>query len=102
MIKLTKIEFDGDIIICHFNNGETKLLELTSIKQIKDEFISKIIEEKLITNAEIGRYGELIWPNLAFMFNRNGEKIKCDYDFSPEYVYENSIKSPSTLPQKAQ
>ncbi|RRO17775.1 hypothetical protein [Flavobacteriaceae bacterium 14752] len=58
---------------------------------IKDQYISKIIEnEDIFKKVEIGNYGQILWHNVAYMKDLDGNKIPCEYDISPEFAYIHS------------
>lgn len=90
MRKIIEISFrDPNKLICVFDNGEIKLLDLAST--LKDRYAKKILSnENIFKSAQVGEWGEIYWPDLAEITGLNGEKEACNYDISPEYVYANS------------
>ena len=93
MIKtLEVIEAKPDILICKFNNGETRRLDLNQIlkTQTKDIFLQIIIEKNKNKTVKIGEFGQLCWENAAHMKDLDGKSFECEYDMSAEIVYHNS------------
>lgn len=90
MRKIIKIEFnESNQIICHFDNNELRVLDLSNL--INDKYINKILsDENVFKSAKIGEFGELFWHNSAEMKDLNGNIIPCEYDISPEFAYYNS------------
>lgn len=90
MRKIVKIEFnENNQIICHFDNNELRVLNLS--KAIKDKYITKIIsDEKVFKSAKTGEFGEIYWSDAAEIKDLNGNLIPCEYDISPEFAYYNS------------
>lgn len=90
MRKIVEISFDDlNKLICVFDNGEVKLLDLAST--LKDRYGKKILSnEAVFKSAQVGEWGEIYWPDLAEITDLNGEKETCNYDISPEYAYAHS------------
>lgn len=74
MLKVTNVEYLGDyILLCSFNNGQQKKVDLTPLLQYpafeelkdKDQFI------------QFGLDGTIFWANGA--------------DIAPEYLFDNGI-----------
>ncbi len=91
MVKLSKIEFsENNEILCFFENGELRLFDVQN--SIKDRYIDIIIsDDKILKSAQIGEFGEIYWSNMGEITDLEGNIISCEYDISPEFVYENSI-----------
>ncbi len=89
MKKLSKIEFvENNQIICFFESGEVRLLDLSSVR---DKYIDKILgDKKILMSAKIGVFGELYWDKMAEIRELNGNITPCEYDLSPEFIYANS------------
>ena len=81
-------------VVCKFNTGEIKAIELENIINNANQFVNKkkLLEEEFFKQAAIGLFGELYWKNAAYFKNENGELISCEYDLSPEFIYHNSSK----------
>lgn len=90
MRKIIKIELmDSNQVICHFKNGEVRILDLSST--INDKYASKILtDEAVFTSVKIGEFGEIYWPDIAEITDFDGKVIPCNYDISPEFAYHNS------------
>ena len=94
MIKAEKIiEAKPYYIICRFNNGEVKKLFVEPIiLQQKNIFgAEKILDSQIFPLVKIGELGQLYWENIAQMKDEKGKIISCEYDMSPEFVYQNSL-----------
>ncbi len=91
MIKLSKIEFsENNEILCFFENGELRLFNVQ--KSIKDRYIKVIIsDDNILKSAQIGKFGEIYWADMGEIKDLDGNIIRCEYDISPEFVYENSV-----------
>ncbi len=91
MIKLSKIEFsENNEILCFFENGELRLFNVQN--SIKDRYIKVIIsDDKIFKSAQIRKFGEIYWADMGEIKDLDGNIIRCEYDISPEFVYENSV-----------
>ena len=95
MIKATEIiTINPFKIVCRFNNGEVKQIDLENVINSANQFVNKkkLLEKEFFKQAAIGQFGELYWENAAYFKNENGELIPCEYDLSPEFIYHNSNK----------
>lgn len=97
MRKIVEIELmDDNQVICHFNNGEVRILDLSST--INDRYASKILtNEAVFASVKVGDFGELYWPGVAEITDLDGKIIPCDYDISPEFAYRNSKPIKETI-----
>lgn len=98
MKKIVKISIlKPFIIICTFDNGEIRSLNLEAILNKNHKFEKKVLKEKIFNTVKIGMNGELYWENVAEIKTLEGEIISCEYDICPDFVYINSeqIKSKS-------
>lgn len=75
-------------IICHFDSGEVKLLDLE--KSINDKYSAIILTPEVFTKAQVGEFGEIYWKDMAEIKTLNGKTESCAYDISPEYAYHQS------------
>ncbi len=91
MLKLSKIEFsENNEILCFFENGELRLFNVRD--SIQDRYIDIITSDnKIFKSAQIGKFGEIYWADMGEIRDLKGNVILCEYDISPEFVYENSI-----------
>ncbi len=96
MRKIVKIEFlENSKILCYFDNEEVRILGLRD--SIDDKYMKKILsDESLLKMAQIGELGEIFWPELGEMSDKDGKSIPCNYDISPEFAYYNSVPVPLT------
>ena len=95
MIKAVEIlEIIPFKVVCKFNTGEIKQIELASMIKNSNQYVNKkkLLEEAFFKQASIGVFGELYWKNAAYFRNENNELIPCEYDLSPEFIYYNSDK----------
>ena len=91
MIKAQEIvAIESFSIICRFNNGEIKRLEVDKVLPINDERVSKILHKEVFDSVKVGAFGQLFWENIAEIKDEMGNVIVCEYDLSPEFVYYNS------------
>ncbi len=89
MIKVIKIKcLKGFQIHCFFNNGEERLLNLSTI--LKDAYSKKIMNELIFKKAKIGALGQIYWEGVAQIKELNGSLSPCAYDMSGEFVYHNA------------
>ncbi len=89
-INLSKIEFsENGKILCFFANGELRLFNVR--EKIKDRYIDKIISDnEIFKSAKIGKLGEIYWADMGEIKDLQGNVISCEYDVSPEFIYNNS------------
>ena len=93
MIKTEKIlDAQPYFLVCQFNNGEIKKLNVEAIFKDNVNSISanKILKEDFFVTAKIGEMGQILWDNAAEMKDENGNLFLCEYDISAEYAYYNS------------
>jgi len=91
MIKAQEIvAIESFSIICKFNNGEVKKLDVDKVLPANDEFAQKILNTSTFNSVRVGSLGQLYWENSAEMKDEKGNIIPCEYDLSPEFVYYNS------------
>ncbi len=91
MRKLFKIKcINHNEIICFFENGEVRILNLE--QSIQDRYVDKILSnEQIFKSAKIGALGELYWEGIGEIRQLNGEITPCEYDISAEFVYSKSL-----------
>lgn len=79
-------------IVCKFNNGEVRKLEVDKVfaNKLDDVYIWKVLTQPVFDLVKIGEFGQLYWENVAQMKDLDGSMIPCEYDMSPEFVYHNS------------
>ena len=70
-------------LICHFNNGEVRILNVETIVDKKQKYAAKIFDEDVFGQVKVGAFAEIK--------DYNGDMIICDYDISPELAYAKSI-----------
>ena len=77
-------------LLCFFNNGEQRILDLEEVLDTKKKFVSKILDSTTFNKAKIGSFGEVYWDDVAEMKDLNGNTIPCGYDICPDFAYLNS------------
>jgi len=77
-------------ILCSFKNGEQRIFDVPKVLNLEKKFVTKIFKTEIFKNAKIGSFGEIYWNNVAEMKGLKGEVIPCEYDISPEFIYQNS------------
>ena len=77
-------------LLCFFNNGEQRILDLEKVLDPKKKFVSKIFDSTTFNKAKIGSFGEVYWEDVAEMKDLNGNTIACEYDICPDFAYLNS------------
>ena len=77
-------------ILCFFNNGEQKILDLEKVLNPEQKYARKIFIKKVFKQAKIGTFGEIYWDGIAEMKDLNGNIIPCEYDICPDFAYLNS------------
>jgi len=75
-------------ILCHFTNGEKRVLDLAS--SLNDKYSKKIFSENQFNKVKLGSLGEIYWEGIGEIRGLNGEIEPCNYDISPEFAYFNS------------
>ena len=79
-------------VICKFNNGELRQINMKKIIMESNDFVNKqkLLEPEFFKQATIGTFGQLYWADAAFFRNENGELVNCEFDLSPEFIFHNS------------
>ena len=77
-------------ILCYFNNGEQRILDLKQALNPKQKYTKKVFDQKVFNQAKIGSFGEIFWEGIAEMKDLNGNVIPCEYDICPDFAYLNS------------
>ncbi len=91
MYKITNIDFlDSYKLLCSFNTGERKVLDLTMALDISNKYVKKLINMETFKKAKIGSFGEIYWDGIGEIKDYDGSIISCAYDISPEFAYFNS------------
>lgn len=80
-------------VVCKFNNGEVRQINLEKIILESNSFVNKqkLLDPPFFKQAAIGNLGQLYWANAASFKDENGKNINCEFDLSPEFIYHNSI-----------
>lgn len=94
MIHVTNIlETQPYFLIVAFDNGEVRKLEMQPILESQQHYpgVEKLFDTNIFLHPHIGNFGQIYWDNILQMRDLQGEFIPCEYDLSPEFVYENSI-----------
>jgi hypothetical protein len=91
MLKINDIKLiDNHKILCFFNTGEKRIFNVTSIINEENKFSIKLNQPHIFKKAKVGLFGEIYWDGIAEMKDYEGKTIPCEYDISPEFVYQNS------------
>ena len=93
MIKAVEIiEVKPYEVICKFNNGEMRQINMQPIILSSNDFVNKqkLLEPNFFKQAAIGAFGQLYWADAAYFKNEKGELVNCEFDLSPEFIYYNS------------
>ncbi|MFN0048229.1 MAG: DUF2442 domain-containing protein [Cytophagales bacterium] len=93
-IKPEKIEkIENYSLAIRFTNNELKWLDVKSLDLSihSSQIIDQLFKKNNFENVKIGKFGEIYWENLATMQDLEGSCIPCEFDMSPEYVYEHSL-----------
>jgi len=99
MIRITEIiEHTSYSLICKFNNGVVKKLDILPIIENHKhlEGVQKLLNEPVFNSVRIGEFGEIVWDKIV-KNSHTGEDSYWDYDISPEFAYENSVEVESPL-----
>ena len=92
MKKIIDITFEEPYkILCYFNNGEKRILDLKQILDPRQKYAKKVFDESIFYKAKVGDFGEIYWDNVAEIKDYDGKYIPCEYDISPELIYSNSV-----------
>ncbi|MFY0650805.1 MAG: DUF2442 domain-containing protein [Cyclobacteriaceae bacterium] len=81
---------DSYRVLCIFENGERRILNLHEVLDKSDKYASKLFEEEIYKEAKVGSLGQIYWNGIAEMTNLDGTSETCEYDISPEFAYHNS------------
>ena len=93
MIKAVEIlKIDFYTIICKFNNGEVKKIEVDKVLSTSDPYYAKVLNTEIFKTVKIGQQGQLYWQNVAQIKELDGTYTACEYDISPEFLYNFSTK----------
>lgn len=95
MIIVTKIEkIEKHNLFLRFSNQELRKLNLSALNlsMHNPEFIKNLFDIKTFKKVKIGKLGQIYWTDLAYLIDEKGKKVQCEFDFSPEFVYNHSIK----------
>jgi hypothetical protein len=87
MIKVAKIvEIAPYYIVCDFNNGVKKRLEILPLIESQKKFrgIELLKEKEIFESARIGIMGEVLWKDIITIKNE-----LWNYDISPEFIFYN-------------
>ena len=90
MLKITSIKIvSPNKIICTFSNSSIRIFDLLLV-DFSSDMKNKILKDENILKAKIGVFGEIYWKDFGSLRDFDGKIIKCNYDFSPEFVFDNS------------
>ena len=78
-------------IVCIFNTGEKRLLDLKQTLDQNDKYAKKIFNKDVFYQVKLGEFGEIYWDGIAEIIDLDGNPVICEYDISPEFAYNNSI-----------
>jgi hypothetical protein len=93
MLKIQSIEIlDSHKILCVFNTGETRILDITLSLDSTNKLVKKLANQDVFKNAKIGQFGEIYWEEIGEIRELDGSISSCVYDISPEFVFYNSTK----------
>ena len=91
MNKIVKISVQEPYkLLCFFNNGDQRILDLEEVLDSKKKFASKIFDTTIFNKVKVGSFGEAYWDDVAEMKDLNGNIIPCKYDICPDFAYLNS------------
>ena len=92
MNEIIKISFQKPFkILCSFNNGEQRILDLESLLDKSGKYSSKVFNDNVFKTAKIGSFGQIYWEGIAEMKDLDNKTIPCEYDICPDYAYMNSL-----------
>ena len=90
MLKIKKIiEITDFVIICEFNNGLKKKLNVSPLIENHKHLngIEKLQNNMIFKQVAIGDMGEIYWKNI--ITSKSNEL--WNYDISPEFIFYNGI-----------
>ena len=91
MKKVTRISIKEPYkLIFHFNNGESRLLDLEKVLDINQPFAKKVFQDNTYSMVEIDSFGGIFWDSIAEIRELDGSIKPCEFDISPEFAYYNS------------
>ncbi len=100
MNRVVNISFQEPFkILCVFNNGEQRILDIEQVLDTEQEYAKKVFDQKVFNKAKVGAFGEIFWEGIAEMKDLNGSVIPCQYDICPDFAYLKSkpiSKKPKT------
>ena len=91
MKRIIQIEIQEPFkILCLFENGEQRMINLEKLLDKQNKYASKILNEHTFRQAKVGSFGEIYWDEIAEIRDLEGRSSPCPFDISAEYVYWNS------------
>ncbi|MDP4680282.1 MAG: DUF2442 domain-containing protein [Cyclobacteriaceae bacterium] len=98
MRKIIDIEpLESFHLLCVFENGERKVLNLNEALDKSNKYVSKILTKEIFTQAKVGALGQIYWDGIAEIKNLEGKWEPCEYDISPDFAYFHSSASTSEV-----
>jgi hypothetical protein len=88
LLKVQKIiEIKPYFIVCEFNNGVKKKLEILPLIENHAHLsgIEQLENLEIFSKASIGAMGEIFWAKII----KSKSNEVWDYDISPEYIFYN-------------
>ncbi len=91
MHKIISVEVQSPFkLICHFKNGEVRIVDLDKVLDRKGKYAEKVLEVDTFKKVKIDPFGGIYWEGIAEMKDINGQSIPCEYDVSAGLIYEKS------------
>jgi hypothetical protein len=89
---ITILDIQPYYLIVAFDNGEVRKLDMQPILESQKNYpgVAQLFDTNVFFNAKIGEFGQIYWDNILKMRDLEEKLIPCEYDLSPEFVYENS------------
>ena len=101
MNRITKISIIKPYkLLCFFNNGEQRILDLKKVLDPKKKFASKVFDLATFNKVKIDSFGGICWEGIAEMKDLEGNTIPCEYDICPDFAYLNSVSIEETHNKK--
>lgn len=91
MLKIKSISIiENYKILCFFNNGKKRIFDLEQSLDLTNKYVKKILTPQIFSKVTIGKFGEIKWDDEGEIKDYDGTILSCEYDISPEFVYQNS------------
>ena len=91
MLKIESISIiENYKILCFFNNGKKRIFDLEQSLDLTNKYVKKILTPQIFSEVTIGKFAQIKWDDEGEIKDYDGTILSCEYDISPEFIYQNS------------